>query len=69
MTTETENSTTVRVAVTQVEPEWLDLDATIDKTCELMKKAADNGAKLITFPECWVPGYPAWVWSVPQNLF
>lgn len=53
---------TVRIAVTQAEPEWLDLDASVSKTCSLVAEAADNGAKLISFPECWIPGYPAWVW-------
>lgn len=52
----------VRVAVTQAEPVWLDLDATIDKTCKLIEEAALNGAKLIAFPECWIPGYPSWIW-------
>lgn len=55
---------TVRVAVTQAEPEWLDLNASVEKTCSLIEQAADQGAKLIAFPECWIPGYPAWVWSV-----
>lgn len=53
---------TVRVAVTQAEPEWLDLEASVEKTCRLMREAASNGAQLISFPECWLPGYPAWIW-------
>lgn len=52
----------VRVAVTQAEPVWLDLDATVEKTCALIEAAAANGAQLVTFPECWIPGYPAWIW-------
>ena len=55
-------SKTVRVAVTQAEPEWLDLNASVKKTCSLIEEAAGQGAKLISFPECWIPGYPAWVW-------
>ncbi|KAJ5681341.1 aliphatic nitrilase [Penicillium maclennaniae] len=51
----------VRVAVTQAEPIWLDLDATVEKTCRLIAEAAANGAQIVTFPECWVPGYPAWI--------
>ena len=53
---------TIRVAVTQAEPEWLDLQASVKKTCRLIEEAAENGAKLVSFPECWIPGYPAWVW-------
>ena len=58
------NGTThkVRVAVTQAEPVWLDLEKTVAKTCKLIKEAAENGAQLVTFPEVWIPGYPAWVW-------
>ncbi|KGO74614.1 Carbon-nitrogen hydrolase [Penicillium italicum] len=57
----------VRVAVTQAEPVWLDLKATVEKTCHLIAEAAENGAQLITFPECWIPGYPAWIWSRPVD--
>lgn len=53
---------TVRVAVTQAEPEWLDLEKSVVKTCDLIKEAAQNGAELVTFPEVWIPGYPAWLW-------
>jgi nitrilase len=57
-------STTVKVAVTQHEPIWFDLAATVEKTCHLIKEAADEGAKIIVFPEVWIPGYPAWIWYV-----
>ncbi|CZS96863.1 related to aliphatic nitrilase [Rhynchosporium agropyri] len=54
--TEENPSQYVRVAVTQAEPEWLDLEATVIKTCEIIKEAAQNDARLVTFPECWIPG-------------
>lgn len=53
---------TVRVAVTQAEPEWLDLQASVKKTCKLIEAAAEKGTQLISFPECWIPGYPCWIW-------
>ncbi|KAJ8062319.1 hypothetical protein OCU04_008866 [Sclerotinia nivalis] len=53
----------VRVAVTQFEPVWLDLQKTVDKTCVLIKEASANGAQLVSFPECWIPGYPSWIWT------
>ncbi|KAK3071905.1 hypothetical protein LTR53_007782 [Teratosphaeriaceae sp. CCFEE 6253] len=59
---------TVRVAVTQHEPVWLDLDATVTKTCTLIAAAAASKATLIVFPECWIPGYPAWIWSRPIDF-
>ncbi|KAL4778788.1 carbon-nitrogen hydrolase [Aspergillus varians] len=57
----------VRVAVTQAEPIWLNLAATVEKTCSLITEAATNGAQLIAFPECWIPGYPAWIWTRPLD--
>lgn len=57
-----ETTSTIKVAVTQAEPVWLDLQGTVDKTCKLIAEAAGNGAKLIAFPECWIPGYPCWIW-------
>ncbi|KAJ2985183.1 hypothetical protein NUW58_g5672 [Xylaria curta] len=53
----------LRVAVTQAEPEWLDLGATVDKTIRLIAEAAANGARLIAFPEVWITGYPGWIWG------
>ncbi|MDM0085406.1 carbon-nitrogen hydrolase family protein [Variovorax sp. J31P179] len=50
------------VAVVQAAPIWLDLDATIDKTICLIKEASAGGAKLIVFPETWLPGYPFHIW-------
>ncbi|KAL9598429.1 MAG: hypothetical protein Q9219_004519 [cf. Caloplaca sp. 3 TL-2023] len=47
---------TVKVAVTQAEPAWLDLPAAVKKTCDLIAEAAGKGCKLIAFPECWIPG-------------
>lgn len=55
----------VKVAVPQVEPAWLDLEAGVVKTIDLIKEAAANGAELIAFSECWIPGYPSFLWSKP----
>src|SRR3981081_784338 len=51
-----------RVAVVQAAPVWLDLDATVDKTIALIEQAAAAGAKLIAFPETFIPGYPWPIW-------
>ncbi|PNS20039.1 hypothetical protein CAC42_1486 [Sphaceloma murrayae] len=59
---------TVRVAVTQHEPVWLDLKATVEKTCKIIEEASKAGCKLVVFPELWVPGYPAWIWSRPVDF-
>ncbi|KAE9366596.1 carbon-nitrogen hydrolase [Stipitochalara longipes BDJ] len=57
------SNSVVRVAVTQAEPGWFDLAGSVKKTCDLITEAAANGAELIVFPECWIPGYPCWIWT------
>lgn len=56
------NHTKFKVAVTQQAPVFLDLAGTVEKTIQLIKEAASNGADLIAFPETWIPGYPWWIW-------
>ncbi|WP_417532776.1 carbon-nitrogen hydrolase family protein [Marinobacterium stanieri] len=51
-----------KVAAVQAAPVYLDIDATVDKTIHLVEEAAKEGAKLIAFPETWIPGYPWWIW-------
>ncbi len=52
----------VRVAVVQAEPKWLDLAAGVDQVAGLIADAAAGGARLIAFPETFLPGYPWWIW-------
>lgn len=49
-----------RVAVTQVAPVFLDTDKTIDKVCSLVLESAKSGARLVVFPETFVPAFPIW---------
>ncbi|KAH6683393.1 carbon-nitrogen hydrolase [Halenospora varia] len=56
-----------KVAVTQLEPEWLDLAASVQKTCKYIEEAAKHGAELVAFAEAFIPGYPAWIWSRPLD--
>jgi len=56
-----------KAAVAQVSPVFLDRKATVEKACKLMMEASKNGAKLIAFPEVYVPAYPYWIWlDVPS---
>jgi predicted amidohydrolase len=51
----------VRVAAVQAEPVHLDLRATLERTRLLLAQAAAQGARVVAFPETWLPGYPAWL--------
>jgi len=54
----TENSNKLKVAVVQAAPVLFNRDATIEKACDLIKKASREGVRLIVFPEAFVPAYP-----------
>ena len=49
-----------KVAAAHVAPVFLDLQATVEKTCSLINEAAANGAQLIVFPETYIPAFPVW---------
>lgn len=48
----------VKVAVVQAAPVLFDWQATVDKTCRLIREAAEKGARLVLFPEAFIPAYP-----------
>lgn len=50
----------VNVAAIHAAPVFLDLAATVDKTCSLIAEAARNGAQLVAFPETFIPAFPVW---------
>ncbi|HET9199605.1 MAG TPA: carbon-nitrogen hydrolase family protein [Dehalococcoidia bacterium] len=52
------------VAAVQASPVVLDRDATVEKACQLIAEAASRGARLIVFPEAFIPTYPDWVWAL-----
>jgi predicted amidohydrolase len=54
---------TVRVAAVQATPAVLDAEATIDCAVALLDEAADQGATLVVFPECFVSVYPSGAWA------
>ncbi len=57
-----------KVAVVQAAPAFMDLKAGVEKTIALIELAAAQDARLIAFPECWIPGYPWWLWlNIPIN--
>ncbi|KAF8879549.1 nitrilase [Mucidula mucida] len=52
-----------KVAAVQAEPAWLDLQGGVDKVIRIVREAAAEGAKIIGFPELFVPGYPWTLWA------
>ena len=47
-----------KVAVVQAAPVLFDREASVQKACRLAIEAAAQGAKVILFPEAFVPAYP-----------
>ena len=49
-----------KAAAMHVSPVFLDAEKTVDKACSLIEEAARNGAKLVAFPEAYIPAFPLW---------
>ena len=51
----------VKVAAVHAASVYLDRDKTLEKAVGLIEEAAAEGAKLIAFPESFLPGFPFWI--------
>lgn len=63
---------TYAVAAAQVAPAFLDLPGSVRRAEEAIADAASAGARLVVFPETWLPGYPSWAdvgiaWEDPAS--
>lgn len=58
---------TIKIAAAQLSPEFLNKEKSVDIACDAIREAAENGAKLIVFPEAFIPAYPDWVWLIPNS--
>lgn len=50
----------IKVAAAHAAPVFLDAQRSVDKACALISEAADHGARLIAFPETFIPAFPIW---------
>ncbi|MEM1626286.1 MAG: carbon-nitrogen hydrolase family protein [Sulfolobaceae archaeon] len=55
----------IKVAIAQIAPDYMNKEGTINRACKAIEDAAKQGAKLIVFPEAFIPGYPYWRGILP----
>jgi nitrilase len=62
-------SSLVKVAAVHAAPVFLDRTATTAKAIAIIREAAGAGARLIAFPETYIPAFPVWapLWAPIDN--
>lgn len=60
------NDRSVKVALVQAPPVFLNLGESLKVFKSISHKCAKSGAKIVVFPETWLPGYPIWLDEAPN---
>jgi nitrilase len=53
-----------RIAIVQRAPAFLNRPECLRLAVSAVAEAAAGGARLVVFPEAFIPGYPAWIWRL-----
>lgn len=56
-----------KIAAVQAAPVFLDREATTEKACQLIREAAAKGARIVGFPEGFIPAHPIWFHFHPST--
>ena len=57
----------LKVAAVQSAPVFLNREATVEKACQLIRTAGSQGARIVVFPEGYLPGFPYWFYFYPAG--
>ncbi|MEM7570052.1 MAG: carbon-nitrogen hydrolase family protein [Pseudomonadota bacterium] len=52
---------TLTLAAAHVAPVFMDTSASVEKAVHWIKKAGQDGADIVVFPEVFLPGFPYWI--------
>ncbi len=55
------NCESLKVAIVQQSPEYLDKKGCLDLAVKIVERACDESCRLVVFGETWFTGYPAWL--------